>query len=298
MRELTVFIGYKCNLICDYCFVYDNVEKDKFTDNFDFDKFQDLIKEGLQYPDTVIEYLGGEPFAMMDRLKECVNKAKEVGYDRPSILYTNGTIMDDNIIEYCNSENIQIFFSIDGNKYSHNLSRRFKSFKGSFDVAWNNYLTFRDKFKYDPVVQFTVSDKNYSSFKDSILFFIANGVKRINLGFTFELKDDFNMICSIGDKLVELHKENKIPDDVIVYPIHGVVDKITIAKGENGNFYCKNYYLITKEELENYVKDGTMTPMQLNFQLFCEKYNHIYYNEIKGNYRDLLCEDFSRYRKD
>ena len=51
---------------------------------------------------------------------------------------TNGTLMTEEVIEFLVKHEFNLMISLDGDKKSHDINRRFKSGKGSFDVILKN----------------------------------------------------------------------------------------------------------------------------------------------------------------
>ena len=51
---------------------------------------------------------------------------------------TNGTLMTEDVIEFLVKYEFNLMISLDGDKKSHDINRRFKTGKGSFDIILEN----------------------------------------------------------------------------------------------------------------------------------------------------------------
>lgn len=137
--RITLHVSNDCNLRCRYCYAnggnYSNIKKlmeeKKALEILDFfiNKFK-LIK--------TIVFFGGEPFLNL-KVINCIckyltnlYKIETIKYLPEFIVVTNGTIINNKIVELINKYNLSITVSIDGPKTVNDLNRIFKNKLGTF----------------------------------------------------------------------------------------------------------------------------------------------------------------------
>ena len=131
-----------CNLQCDYCYVYQNDKNSKHiskknymnTDIIDcfLDKYILYLKE-RRIKSATIQFYGGEPCCNWNIIEYCVSKAKQK-FPFTFVIITNGTLLDDNKIQFIKKNNIGLGVSLDGTKEMTDLHRKFVgSEKSVFD---------------------------------------------------------------------------------------------------------------------------------------------------------------------
>ncbi|GAQ93907.1 radical SAM additional 4Fe4S-binding SPASM domain-containing protein [Thermodesulfovibrio aggregans] len=119
LRYLELQITNQCNLRCKHCFV----DRDT-VHNLRFEKIQKILKEFEQMQGLRVLITGGEPL-MHPEFEKINDFIKELPIRK--ILFTNGVLLNDNILKKLNVEEIQI--SLDGMKKGHEILRG----KGTFD---------------------------------------------------------------------------------------------------------------------------------------------------------------------
>lgn len=93
----------------------------------------------------VVSFYGGEPLLNMKLLEFCVNYISK-NVDGKKIIYTittNGTLLNQQIMEFLSSNRFHTMISLDGAKEEHDLNRKFKSGEGSFDIIMKNINIFK-----------------------------------------------------------------------------------------------------------------------------------------------------------
>ena len=65
-----------------------------------------------------IAFYGGEPLLNLKLIKQCVEyvKSKTVGKKVSFVMTTNATLLNDETVDYLQSENFEIMVSLDGSK--------------------------------------------------------------------------------------------------------------------------------------------------------------------------------------
>lgn len=121
-----------CNLKCKYCFLENNPNNSHNCSRMTFDiakiaidKFFDYLNNTNQKKASIIFY-GGEPFLEKELFKKSVLYCLKLPINWNLSIITNGTLLDENIIDFCKENNITIGLSIDGPKNIHDKNRLFK----------------------------------------------------------------------------------------------------------------------------------------------------------------------------
>lgn len=106
LKWLNIYLGGACNGSCKYCFrKYNDKVEAKLTDEF----LLYLQENAVKYKKLV--FIGGEPLLYFDIIKKicCIVPT----FIRKRIV-TNGRLLSEEIIEFCNDNNIEIALSYDG----------------------------------------------------------------------------------------------------------------------------------------------------------------------------------------
>jgi radical SAM protein with 4Fe4S-binding SPASM domain len=135
-------IAAKCNLNCPYCFA--QTDKGFHFDNFttkDIERIATFLVN--KNPDATslinIIFFGGEPLLNLPIIKFTINHFKEK-YPQRRIAYsitTNGTIINNEIIQLFKENNFAILLSLDGPDNEFNL-RKFRNGRNSLDKVIKN----------------------------------------------------------------------------------------------------------------------------------------------------------------
>lgn len=145
LKGIFLNVTSKCNLSCSYCILggdYDNhsalkQEEMKWdTAKKAIDFFTSRAKKDGTFR---VDFFGGEPLMAFPLIKKATTYLNRIFKDRnQEVMYTitsNGTIMNERIIDFLIDNNVLFQFSIDGEKELHDLNRKFKnSDHGSFDT--------------------------------------------------------------------------------------------------------------------------------------------------------------------
>ena len=131
-------VTHSCNLNCKYCCVGDVVEHhvmDETTINNLFKKLADDCSE------STIIWHGGEPLIVgLPFYKRAIElQANYPNHKFKNSLQTNGTLLNDEFLDFFEDNHFSLGFSIDGCKLSHNLNRPLKDGLESFELTFKWY---------------------------------------------------------------------------------------------------------------------------------------------------------------
>ena len=160
LKSLCLHVAHDCNLRCKYC----------FAGTGDFGGKRELMsaetgKKAIDFAITgsrkrrnlEIDLFGGEPLVNFGVVKEIIQYArkreKEANKNIKLTLTTNGTLLNDENIQFLNDNRVMVVLSLDGGKEMHDAMRPFPNKTGSYDAAvrgfkkiiasrkgWNYYL--------------------------------------------------------------------------------------------------------------------------------------------------------------
>lgn len=153
MGNLILQVTQQCNMRCKYCAYSGNYfNRTHATSRMDFETAKRAIDFYLERSDKAdklfLSFYGGEPLLEFELIKKCVayilehKGDKEVGFT----MTTNGTLLKGEILSFLVKHNFSLMISLDGDKESHDINRRFKTGGGTFDVVLDNLKELK---KYD-----------------------------------------------------------------------------------------------------------------------------------------------------
>ncbi|MEG2095191.1 MAG: radical SAM protein [Alistipes sp.] len=196
------FLTKNCNLACKYCFERQSETKnssegvmtfDVFLKGLDF--FQRLInldKTRFDERKTIIFY-GGEPFhnkkLLFSAISEIQNRKNRgiLPTQTKLLIVTNGTLMNDEDIEFIRENDVTITFSLDGDKYA-SANRVYPDGK---TLAWDKATEIFKKCVaagIDLNIACTLSPETIARQKEVLEYFISIGAT--NIGFNVILDND------------------------------------------------------------------------------------------------------------
>ena len=158
VKALCLHIAHDCNLACRYCFAGEgeyhgsrelmSLETGKAALTF-------LCRNSGMRHNLEVDFFGGEPLMNWEVVKALVAYGRELEkqYDKNFrfTLTTNGVLLNDEIMEFCNREMGNVVLSIDGRQRVHDRMRPFRRAqgstaapRGSYDYIVPKFLKFAD----------------------------------------------------------------------------------------------------------------------------------------------------------
>lgn len=172
----------QCNMTCSYCFVETNTGMPSIT--------LDEIKEGLKLlidlhsgkHELSYQWFGGEPLTKKNLIIEADFYAKNIAEKhgltiRPTIV-TNGTILNEDIIQHFADFNYGVGISLDGPPEKNKINRRFLSGKTTESTIERNISRLLSK-NVHVGVNVTPTASNYLDIIDTVEYILELGVKFI-----------------------------------------------------------------------------------------------------------------------
>ncbi|MBP3666998.1 MAG: thioether cross-link-forming SCIFF peptide maturase [Clostridia bacterium] len=140
IKALCLHIAHTCNLNCSYCFASQGkYHGERAVMSFEVGKqaLDFLIANSGSRRNLEVDFFGGEPLVNFQVVKDLVAYArsieKEHGKNSRFTLTTNGLLIDEDVIEFCNKECHNVVLSLDGRKEIHDRFRVDYAGNGSWD---------------------------------------------------------------------------------------------------------------------------------------------------------------------
>ena len=228
VKALCLNIAHDCNLRCKYCFADEGeYHGRRALMSFEVGKkaLDFLVENSGNRRNLEVDFFGGEPLMNWEVVKQIVEYGRSIEKEKNKnfrfTITTNGTLLNDEILEYVNKEMGNIVLSIDGRKEVHDFMRPRKGGQGSYDdivPKFKKVAESRHQLRYFVRGTFT---HNNLDFSEDVKHLVELGFKQISVEPVvakpedwYSLKDeDIPKLCEEYDKLaqyyIKKHKEGK-----------------------------------------------------------------------------------------
>lgn len=177
-------INNGCNLGCDYCFV--NKDKAKMTREIMIQSLDRIYNTAALHDlnAVTIKFAGGEPTLSVDDMFWCYDYLTEKFEGKEIKLHfailTNGTILNDKLLEFLKRDNVGLSISLDGfGEESHDIHRYFvnsKTKKGSWKFIIKNIEKLIEN-GVNPFIMATVSEETADTLPDLVEWVFTKGLR-------------------------------------------------------------------------------------------------------------------------
>ncbi len=231
LKALCLHVAHDCNLACKYCFAgkggYDgpkgimSLETGKRALDF-------LIEQSGTRKNLEVDFFGGEPLLNWEVCKKLVRygREQEKKYNKNFrfTLTTNGLLINDDVIEFCNKEMANVVLSLDGRKEVNDKMRVSPNGRGSYDLIV-------DKFK------------KFAASRNQKDYYMRGTFTHHNLDFA----SDIIHMADLGFK------------ELSIEPVVSSPDEDYALKNEDLPFIKQQYQLLADEMLRRYRKGNGFT---------------------------------------
>ena len=228
VKALCLHIAHDCNLACRYCFAEEGeYHGRRALMSYEVGKkaLDFLIANSGNREHLEVDFFGGEPLMHGDVVKRLV----EYGRSREEAchkkfrftLTTNGVLLNDEIMEFCNKEMSNVVLSLDGRREVNDHMRPFRNGKGSYELIVPKFQEFaKRRGDKDYFVRGTFTNKNLD-FGEDVLHYADLGFKKMSMepvvaepGEDYAIREeDLPRILKEYDRLaaeyVKRHKEGR-----------------------------------------------------------------------------------------
>lgn len=237
VKALCLHVAHTCNLNCSYCFASQGkYHGDRALMSFETGKraLDYLIENSGTRTNLEVDFFGGEPLMNWDVVKKLVGYARSVEKQHHKnfrfTLTTNGVLIDDDVIDFCNREMSNVVLSLDGRKEIHDRFRVDYAGNGSYD---------RIVPKFQKLVK-ARGGKNYymrGTFTHSNPDFTNDVFHMADLGFT-ELSME-PVVCAPNDPSALTEDDIKV-----VMEQYEILAKEMIKRDKEGRGFTFYHYMI------------------------------------------------------
>ncbi len=140
VKALCLHVAHTCNLNCSYCFASQGKyhgERAVMSYEVGRQALDFLIENSGTRRNLEVDFFGGEPLMNFDVVKQLVAYARSIEQEKGKnfrfTLTTNGMLIDDDVIDFCNREMSNVVLSLDGRKEVHDRFRVDYAGRGSWE---------------------------------------------------------------------------------------------------------------------------------------------------------------------
>ena len=188
VKALCLHIAHDCNLACRYCFAEEGeYHGRRALMSYEVGKkaLDFLIANSGSRKNLEVDFFGGEPLMNWQVVKQLVEygRSQEEAHNKKFrfTLTTNGVLLNDEIMEFCNREMANVVLSLDGRKEVNDKMRPFRNGTGSYDLIVPKFQKFAEKRgDRDYFVRGTFTHNNLDFGKD-VLHFADLGFKKMSV---------------------------------------------------------------------------------------------------------------------
>ena len=188
VKALCLHIAHDCNLACRYCFAEEGeYHGRRALMSYEVGKkaLDFLIANSGNRQHLEVDFFGGEPLMNWNVVKQLVeygrSQEKEHNKKFRFTLTTNGVLLNDEVMEFCNREMSNVVLSLDGRKEVNDKMRPFRNGTGSYDLIVPKFQKFAEsRGDRDYFVRGTFTHENLDFSKD-VLHFADLGFKKMSV---------------------------------------------------------------------------------------------------------------------
>ena len=258
--RLILVLAQKCNLACRYCYADEGTYGDNSGNCMTAETAKNAIDKMLQrFPEgiSLIQFFGGEPLLNYQVIEDvCIycSELKETGKIEiiPQFaIVTNGTIINDRILEIFNKYNINVTISLDGPKNINDKQRIYqKNTSSVFDKIVQTIDTINANRNFNLAVEITITqhfvdlpDVEKNAFLD---FLISKQIDAIH---TVPVIDPFNTDMQIKDD----NKLKNCIDLITDYSLNTLMSNNPMFLFKGGDFIS---VILSKKKKEHFCSAG------------------------------------------
>lgn len=174
VKALCLHVAHTCNLDCEYCFASQGkYHGERALMSFEVGKraLDFLVENSGDRHNLEVDFFGGEPLMNWQVVKDLVAYARSIEQQHDKCfrftLTTNGMLVDDDVIEFSNSEMDNVVMSLDGRKEINDHFRKTAGGVGSFDIIVPKFVRFaKARGEKDYYIRGTFTHNNPDFMKD------------------------------------------------------------------------------------------------------------------------------------
>lgn len=188
LKAICLHVAHDCNLACKYCFAgkgeYDgpkglmSYETGKRALDF-------LVEQSGTRHNLEVDFFGGEPLLNWDVCKKLVEYGRSIEkkYNKNFrfTVTTNGVLLNDEIMDFCNKEMGNVVLSLDGRKETHDRLRITRKNTDSYDMIIDKFKKFaQSRNQKDYYMRGTYTHFN-TDFSKDVIHMADEGFKELSI---------------------------------------------------------------------------------------------------------------------
>ena len=188
VKALCLHIAHDCNLACRYCFAEEGeYHGRRALMSFEVGKkaLDFLVANSGNRHNLEVDFFGGEPLLNWEVCKELVKygREQEKKYNKNFrfTLTTNGILINDDVIDFCNKEMGNVVLSLDGRKSTNDAMRVSRNGKGSYDLIVDKFKKFADSRNQKDYYMRGTYTRNNLDFAKDIIHMADLGFKELSI---------------------------------------------------------------------------------------------------------------------
>ncbi len=188
VKALCLHIAHDCNLACRYCFAEEGeYHGRRALMSYEVGKkaLDFLIANSGNREHLEVDFFGGEPLMNWDVVKRLVEygRSQEEAHHKKFrfTLTTNGVLLNDEVMEFCNREMSNVVLSLDGRKDVNDKMRPFRNGSGSYDLIVPKFQKFADSRKQMNYYVRGTFTRNNLDFADDVLHYADLGFEQMSM---------------------------------------------------------------------------------------------------------------------
>lgn len=188
VKALCLHIAHDCNLACRYCFAEEGeYHGRRALMSYEVGKkaLDFLIANSGSRRNLEVDFFGGEPTMNWEVVKQLVayGRSEEEAHNKRFrfTLTTNGLLLNDEIMDFCNREMANVVLSLDGRREVNDRMRPTRNGKGSYDIIVPKFQKFaKSRGNKDYYIRGTFTRENLEFSKD-VLHFADLGFEKMSM---------------------------------------------------------------------------------------------------------------------
>ena len=196
VKALCLHIAHDCNLACRYCFAEEGeYHGRRALMSYEVGKkaLDFLIANSGNREHLEVDFFGGEPLMNWDVVKRLVEygRSQEEAHHKKFrfTLTTNGVLLNDEVMEFCNREMSNVVLSLDGRRDVNDKMRPFRNGSGSYDLIVPKFQKFADSRKQMNYYVRGTFTRNNLDFADDVLHYADLGFEQMALEYIKRKKE-------------------------------------------------------------------------------------------------------------
>ena len=189
VKALCLHIAHDCNLACRYCFAEEGeYHGRRALMSFEVGKkaLDFLIENSGGRRNLEVDFFGGEPLMNWEVVKQLVtygrSREKECNKNFRFTLTTNGMLLNDEIMDFCNKEMGNVVLSLDGRREVNDRMRPTRNGKGSsYDIIVPKFQKFAESRNQDRYYVRGTFTRHNLDFSKDVLHFADLGFRQMSI---------------------------------------------------------------------------------------------------------------------